>query len=201
MKDNINELIYRYFQKDEEALAELIAMLRPGVMNVYQKKMEYKKTEPVYREEFLSMADLLLVDCLEKYRYDHKVSFLTFYLRALHNRLIDAGRTAFRNDPLLTQGHIVYLDRRPGEDASVSMQDLIEDRSASSGRLITSKISLEMALEKIDLKPLQKQAVQMYLDGYSQREIARHCGCSIKSIRRLLEKFEAFSRQELTVDE
>lgn len=65
MKDNINELIYRYFQKDEEALAELIAMLRPGVMNVYQKKMEYKKTEPVYREEFLSMADLLLVDCLE----------------------------------------------------------------------------------------------------------------------------------------
>ena len=81
------------------------------------------------------------------------------------------------------------------------MQDLIEDRSASSGRLITSKISLEMALEKIDLKPLQKQAVRMYLDGYSQREIARHCGCSIKSIRRLLEKFEAFSRQELTVDE
>lgn len=44
-KENVNELIYNYYQKDEYALKEIIEFYRPMVIKILQENVIFKIIE------------------------------------------------------------------------------------------------------------------------------------------------------------
>ena len=82
-KENVNELIYNYYQKDEYALKEIIEFYRPMVIKILQEKCDFQDNRTAIYKDVLSRADYLLVKCLEHFRYGYNGSFTSFYRRSL----------------------------------------------------------------------------------------------------------------------
>ena len=90
---NINEWIYYYFIKDEDSLPFLIEYYRPAVTKLFYEKFSYTFKNYYTIDEYYSISDCTLIDCLSNYRFDYHNSFTKFYLHVLQNRMIDLFRT------------------------------------------------------------------------------------------------------------
>ncbi len=90
--ENINEWIYYYHNKDEEALPTLIEYFHPMVISLYNLMASSNEYVNIEKDEFDSIAHVTLVTCLENYRYFSSSPFYIYYYVCLKRKFIDALR-------------------------------------------------------------------------------------------------------------
>lgn len=197
---NTNELVYLYFQKDEEALELLIEMFRPFARQCINKVFPYKVLTTQELDELYAEADMVLVECLHSYRIDQSVSFPVFWRQAFRNRLVDLQRLELR-DQARGNGMVISLNQLIYEDGLTQLLDQFEDRKMNVHEQVLAKSDFAQMWEKLDeleWKPIEKRVIEWRLAGYNQREVADLCGRSTKYVRRIYMAFDDFAKLYLT---
>ncbi len=187
--DNINEYIYYFFMKDEEALQELIRLLRPMSVALIKERFSSYQMDHSLFQEYLIESDQLLIDCLYRCRVDLYGSFRSFYRRALKNRLIDLGR--FRSTHTLEIHYeIVQLDKMVREDIQHYVADIIEDPLSKTHQDVM--IAIEKQYIQNEMKRhfsgLENKVIQLRSMGYTVREISDLLHISIRKVRYIILK-------------
>lgn len=185
---NINEFIYLYFLKDEEAIQLIIDYYRPLVMKLIRSKQAFSSKNDGWLEDRLALADTVLLECLHSYRIDQKASFTTFYKQVLSNRLIDEGKYDVRHQ-IKYHYDILPLDQHIKEDEAIRYIDAIPDPKTRNNYSLELNEILD-AIENKDLfTEVEATALKLRMEGYTQGDIAKKIGKSSKAVRQIFDKF------------
>lgn len=196
MTDNINEVIYRYFVQDEDALPELLHYSRSIAVNEYKSWTGRNHVPRHELDEFISSADLILIECLQSYRTDQQTSFISYYKRALKNWLTDQARrkTGIRYE----EEKAISLDCRIGETGSTYLHEIVKDEKAAAPDSFLLRESVAELSQSPDLSDKEREIVEMLLQGYSKKEICEKTKKCYKTIRRTCARFERLLKRHLT---
>lgn len=88
MYQEINQLVDRALDKDQEAIIDLIQSLTPMILSRIRRIHPYTPS----REDLVQEAHVLLLDCLESYSRDKKVPFVHYYHMQLQYLLWDLAK-------------------------------------------------------------------------------------------------------------
>ncbi|MEY8544006.1 sigma-70 family RNA polymerase sigma factor [Dubosiella newyorkensis] len=188
-QENIYELIYLYFLKDDEAIARLIEYYRPLVYRLLKEKRSFSRTQDGWFEDRLALADTVLLDCLESYRPYQNIPFTVYYKSALQNKLIDEGKYEQRHS-LNYHFDVVSLDRKVKEDGVTQYVDLIADPQAEHAKNTLIKDWIDSLQEQKLFSAEDLEVIKLKAEGYKQSEISRMTGKSRKYIRKVLDQFK-----------
>lgn len=185
---NINEFIYLYFLKDEEAIQLIIDYYRPIVLKMIRSKQAFSSKNDGWMEDRLALADTVLLECLNSYRIDQKASFTTFYKQVLGNRLIDEGKYDVRHQ-IKYHYDILPLDQHVKEGETIRYIDAVPDPKTQNNYSLELNAILE-AIENEDLfTEVEAKVLKMRMEGYTQSDIAQEIGKSTKVVRQVFDKF------------
>ena len=188
---NINELIYLFFQNDEEALEEIIDYYRPMVRAIIATRIQSRQVDPLVIKEYLSLADTLLVDCLQRFRVDLHKDFTSLYRRSFQNRSLDLLEKNARKS-FSYYSTPVSMDQRISEDESVYLRDVIPSEKMDVQKIAFSNLQLEY-IEKVLEKKFTKEEAEIFhlkKAGYTNKVIAEMLHISAKKVRYVLSKIK-----------
>ncbi|MCF0106818.1 MAG: hypothetical protein HUJ53_08660 [Holdemanella sp.] len=187
MKFNIYEYIYYYFLMDEEALSILIAYFRPIVHNVINGTA-LENFEDVEEYEFLSLADVTLVNCIHSYRINQKAHFITYYKKAVQNQLYTFIRKLCHYSY-----PAVSMDAKISEHTRYQYVDILGYPSTLDTHAhVLLKMEVE-AYEKVvqrQLKSIDYDIFTLLKENYSNREIAKTLHISDSKVRYEIKKIQ-----------
>lgn len=189
MKDNIYELIYLYFLKDEEALHRLISIYRPATASIiYQKGLAHKASHYLVDDYFL-LADQVMTDCLVRLQPHRYQLFSAFYKQALRHRIIDYNRK-FRNSQIEYHYSTVHLDQYIHEDVQHYAYQQIEDPKMNIHQDVLDTIYYKELITQLPntFTSFEISIWKQRMMGYSTREIADERKISIRKVRYILGK-------------
>lgn len=196
---NLNEWIYYYFIKDEEALPVIIEFFRPVVKSVIQNKFSSQFALYCTQEDYFQMFDQLLVQSLESYRLDSKMGFCNYYCSVVRNRCVDIIRMISRTSSY-NLAYTVSLDMAINETHHTTYGEIISDSDdCSLHDYVVGSITCEQIFEKAqnELKPLDYEILKAKWQGDNCQEIAKQVHLSrqgvqyrIKKIRKWLLKID-----------
>lgn len=181
---NINELIYLYFCKDEEALQLLIKVFRPLVYNLIKKQYSYKIGIYDIKDDFIQIADQQLVLCLETYHPNSDISFAAYYKYCLINRFANTNKK-LKTDSLGNHSSTLSLDAKIKEDESNYYLELLEDQRENVHQKTLNKLEFNrlMALSSKMFSKEEQKILYYVMDDESMAEIARKMDLTPRQVR------------------
>lgn len=183
MQENINELIYLYHLKDEEALRLLIRHFRPMVTKIIQYHTLSQNVQD--RADFYANADISLVLCLDRYRQEVHPNFSTYYYTVIHNSTVDMLRslrrksTLYREDTTSLEGLAQSLQRPVGE--------LFESSDGDTHDRVMARLRLEQLFDRADDRT--RQILHWKARGCTVKETADQMGWEPRQVRYHLDKY------------
>lgn len=194
---NINEWIYYYFIKDEDSLPFLIEYYRPAVTKLFYEKFSYTFKNYYTIDEYYSISDCTLIDCLSNYRFDYHNSFTKFYLHVLQNRMIDLFRT-FSKKTFPYANLTVSLDSKIKEDSDEEYGNIISNPYACLVHdYVMGKIQKENIFEKAkkELNELDYTIFILKQQNVRVSQIAQNLSLSQAAIRYHIKKIKIWLNQ------
>lgn len=156
------------------------------------KNIVRAKTRPYYligadRDDLLQEGMIGLYKAVRDYE-EGSASFRTFAEMCVHRQIITAIKTATRQKHIPLNSYIsLYKDN---EDPERPLIDVLQVHAEDPAESFLGKerfADMERMLAKL-LTPLEKEALQMYLDNLPYAEIAQRLGRSTKSIDNALQR-------------
>lgn len=192
-KENVNELIYNYYQKDEYALEEIIKFYRPMVIKVLSERMctIFSKSETY--GDYLSRADCILVNCLEYFQYGYSGSFTTFYRCSLYNMISSLARSESRKKAISYK--MVPLYHYVKEDSKyLDWNDAISQNTISLHDEVMLNVEIEEKLTdaKKVFTELDMEILKLKQKGFSAVFIAEKLQMNVRSIRYRINKMKKY---------
>ena len=192
-KDNINELIYNYYQKDEYALKEIIDYYRPMVIRILSEKIGGITRDRMAFKDSLNQCDILLVNCLDRFRYGYFGSFTTFYRRSMQNFSLNLLRSKYHDaqdfykitpDYRYVKENYEYYD----------LNTAISDQSLSVHDEVMTNIYIKEKMKEIQdhFSKLDLDIIQMKQQGYSCVYIAEKLNMNVRSVRYRVNKIKKY---------
>lgn len=181
---NINELIYLYFCKDEEALELLIKVFRPLVYSLIKKQYQYKIGINDSKDDFIQIADQQLVLCLDSYHPNSDISFAAYYKFCLINRFANTNKK-LKTDSLGNHPNTLSLDAKIKEDESNYYLELLEDQRENVHQKTLNKLEYKrlMALSGKMFSKEEQTILAYVMDDVNMTEIARRMDLTPRQVR------------------
>lgn len=178
---NVNEQIYLYFCKDEDALVRLIEHYRPMVKGILRHRSLAAREA---QKDLLVQADKLLVDSLHNYRPDASTHFTTYYRTVIHHHTADHLRHELKNR---MQYHfdVVPLDEMARE-GRVTLQEAIPDQRQAVHELAVARATLHSIYAQCDRE--EQKVLDLRMKGCSYQEIGDAMGIGQRRVRYLLKR-------------
>lgn len=180
LKYNDYELLYMIRQKDETAFTILINKYENLAWMLIYKYIGTCKTG-LLADDYMQMARLKLLQAVDDYREDQESSFCHYFCRIFRNHLIDCYRRRMHDlQP-------ISLDFQIREDDAVyCLMDFIEKPQENFA--VSYEFAHRLKTQKAQLKPLEKQIVDLRALGYTYRQIADILNVNIKKVDNTLQK-------------
>lgn len=190
---NINEYIYLFFQKDEEAIQLLIDYFRPMLGAICTAKGIRDNTNIVSRADIFSEADALLIKCLYQYRPDMAMGFNTYYRHSVSNLITDLFRYWSRH-AIDYMNDTISLDSRISEAHDHYLGDFTEVLDYDVHHEVMIKLEWERCLSKAStlLSPIERTILDKKIAGWSSAEIAESYGVTMKKVQYTMRKVKKF---------
>lgn len=184
---NVNELIYLYFLKDEEALPLLIEYYRPMVLSLIRKNPSWYKAGRQAANDYIAEMDELMINCLERYRFSEDITFTTFYRQAIKNKLTDLHRFHSRRD-LGRMYEIHSLDEQLNEDTVTTYEEVTASPNEELHEKTMAKERLDYLLGKLkaSLDKEDYDILMLKLADHTNKEIAEIKNVSVKKVSKSL---------------
>ncbi|MDO4465765.1 MAG: hypothetical protein Q4C49_02015 [Bacillota bacterium] len=184
---NVNEFIYLYFLKDEDAFLNLYQYYYPLIVSTISRTMA-----DMYhmKDEMLEIAQQVLYECLEKCRVDRHWYFSSFYKRCLQNRLLDFYKYEIIRDYSLKY-ETIPLDSKVKEDSNTYRYELIPD-----SHVLHEHIMLKLETERLDslaryeFSYLELHVLSLKRLGMKNSEIAKELKIEATKVRSILAKLK-----------
>lgn len=192
-KENVNELIYNYYQKDEYALKEIIEFYRPMVIKILQEKCDFQDNRTAIYKDVLSRADYLLVKCLEHFRYGYNGSFTSFYRRSLYNMVVNVVRSYSRERTISYKMLPIYHYVK--EDSKyLDLNNAISQSNESVHEEVMLHLEVEEKLTdaKKVFTELDLKILELKQEGFSTAFIAEKLQMNVRSIRYRINKMKKY---------
>lgn len=192
-KENVNELIYNYYQKDEYALKEIIEFYRPMVIKVLQEKCDFGFDRTVIYKDALSRADCLLVNCLEHFRYGYSGSFTSFYRRSLYNMVVNVIRSYSREKTISYKMIPIYHYVK--EDSTyLDLNNVISqnDNSLHDEVLLNMEVEKKLADARNMFSKQDMEILKLKQEGFSTVFIAEKLQLNVRSVRYRINKMKKY---------
>lgn len=186
--ENINEWIYYYFIKDEEALPTLMEHFSVMVNNLYKAMVPNELMIAQEYGDYESIAYTTLIDCLHRYRFDSPSNFYTYYYMCLKRNFIDSFRVLKRLFP--SDIFTISFDMKIREDNNMYYHDLYSNNGITSDQYVIEKCETEYWLNRAnkELRPMDYEILKMKHDGYTVRDICLKYGVSKQFVYYRLKK-------------
>ena len=186
---NVNEWIYYYFSKNEQALPTLIEHFRPMAISISKKKLCVSYFEYYTMDDYFAMVDTVLVECLESYRYDFNLSFVRLYYRAINNRIIDMLRKFYRYY-YETYFCGLNFDSRIDEDDDFLIDKVYNSSHIPMDQFVLETIHVEYILDLAlnELSEIEYSILEYRYAGYSSQEISVKLNVSKQLVHYYLKK-------------
>jgi DNA-directed RNA polymerase specialized sigma subunit len=190
MKENINELIYLYRAGHEQVLEELIIQLRPMTVGILTECLGHYLQAPENREDEYLKADMLLVECLNRFRPHEAIGFKAYYRRSLRNQAVSTIRELGRKSP----ASILPLDACVKEsDGTQHYIDVIASSQDVHNQALNRILLGELLEEAPDfLTEIELKILYMRLAQYRVAEIKAHLQVTERKIRYTSQKVRAW---------
>ena len=174
----------------------LITALRAGDREAEERLYErYKDTVRIMsRQYYLAGADrddllqegmIGLYKAVRDYREDRNAGFSSFAEMCISRQLISAVKMASRkkHTPLNTYVSL-YVREENGEREGGNLLDVLELMEENPEDTVIQNESADAMRVKMEqaLSPLEKQVVEMFLEGMTYEQIAEAAGCTKKSV-------------------
>lgn len=186
--ENENELIYLYWLNDEEAFIRLKEYLKPITRGILFTFSEFSKMDANSRLDYELQADMVLAECLERYKPHVSSTFSSFYRTSLKNKLMDEIRRYVKKSE--NRYPCVPLDAMIDRSQGNTYVDHLSEASYSYEEDLYNKLEVQRILELLE-KKLTKEEMDIvkelaYADNYNQ--IREKFGISRKKVVRVIEK-------------
>lgn len=197
-KFNVNEWIYYFFNKDEDALKELIAYYRPLVVGILDKKVVNFRDDPIRYYDCLSRADTLLVECMYRFHLGVEGSFTTFYRQCFINETINIIKMNVRE--YRHQIRFVSLESQINENIHRYNSDVIPDNRCDVHDEVITKLMVEKAMQSAhgDLSEIDLEIMYLRRKGFSNKEIGRILNKSKSYVTYHINKMKKYFMNPLT---
>lgn len=184
---NINEYIYLYFIKDEEAYMALYNHFYPLIVSMMSRTMA-----DMYhmKEEMLEISYQVLYECLEKCRVDRYWYFTSYFKKCLFNRWMDFYNFEMRHDVSL-KNETLSLDTKIKEHSNTYHYDLITD-----GHIVHNQVMMKLERERLDalaqreFSYLELHILSLKRMGMKNTEIANLLHLEPAKVRSILAKMK-----------
>ena len=192
--ENVNEWIYYFFIKDEEAFDVLSQHYKPMMLSVCRQVCGNEYLEWQTIEDFFQLGDMILLECLLKYRFDLTTDFSLFFYVNLRNRAVDEGRYMIHStfSPYFSA---ISLDQKIREDNNMYYRDIVENINGINEEnfiLTKSEVEYYMSIAKKKLKSVDYGILSMYIQGYSMKDICTKYGISRQGTYYHLKKAQSY---------
>lgn len=173
---NVNEWIYYFFIKDEDALKELIAYYRPLVISILDKKVLNFRDDPNRFYDCLSRADTQLVECIYRYHLGFRGSFTAFYRQCFMNETINIIKKNVREYRL--QFNSISFEEKVSEELFRYNSEVIADQSCDVHEQVMIKLLFEELIQEIMVSFEEDDLKILYLKrkGFTNKEIGTILG-------------------------
>lgn len=188
--ENVNEWIYYYHIKDEEALPTLIEHFKPMVQSMIKSMYASNEFMKSMQEEYESLANETLVNCLESYRFNSSSPFYMYYYMCLKRNYIDELRY---NQHASFPANIstISLDMHIKENSNMYYLDVISDPfTLQEDKFVLSKCQRDHLLTcaKKEMSQMDYSILKLRHEGYSVTDIAQIYGVSKQFVYYRLKK-------------
>ncbi|MDE6476547.1 MAG: sigma-70 family RNA polymerase sigma factor [Erysipelotrichaceae bacterium] len=186
MYNNCNdyELLYYIHQKDDEGLHLLMKKYHRVILQFIRKYKAYYCYRYNDHTEIYQISLIILLEAIQCYRFDKKLSFYNFYLMKLKYAFIDRLRKE-------KFGNMLSLDYQVCETSDTYLVDTLEnqDPSLDADWLVRlEEISkIKQCFEK-QFSDIERKVFHLRYEGYSYREIAQDLHISTKKVDNILQK-------------
>lgn len=167
--ENLNEWIYLYHMKDEQALLALINYFRPMVYSIFSDHYAFLSGDEHLRSDAYNQADSLLVDCLDSYNENRSPSFVTFYRRCLYYRSINIMRSICHYYYDVDCQHLP-IDQKIKEDSMSSWHQLLADPNQNVDQRVMNDLIFDTILSMLKIK--DRKVLILRQCGFSAADIA-----------------------------
>ena len=182
--DNDYELLYYIHQRDDEGLNLLIKKYHTTIMQFIRKSKAYYFHRYTDYTEIYQIALIILLESVQCYRLDKKLSFYHFYLMKLKYALIDRMRKE-------KFGNMLSLDYQICEASGSYLMDTLEnqDPSLDADWLIRlDEVYKRKNRFEQNFSDIERKVFHLRYEGYSYREIAESLHISVKKVDNILQK-------------
>lgn len=186
---NINEWLYYYFCKREDALPVLINYFRPMIVQLMKDKYESFNRDDYTLDDNLSKADTLLVECIEKYHYGYNTSFITYYRQCFINVIYSTLRSKYREQKLYKYDMVYGL--KLGEESITYIADSYPSKLGVHDYVL-KKIDMEQKFDKlvVGLNDLELKILNLKRLGYNSVQISKMLGLKPKQVQYRINKMK-----------
>ena len=181
------ELVYMAREGDEEALEFLINKYK----NFVRAKARTYFLVGADREDIIQEGMIGIYKAIRDYRSDRLASFRAFAELCITRQIITAIKTATRQKHIPLNSY-VSLNKPVFDDESerTLMDVMVPGVTTDPEELLISQEEVADIEGKMDelLSPLEKEVVDLYLEGKSYVEIAEQLGRHVKSVDNALQR-------------
>lgn len=170
MYEEINDLVDRALDQEEEAIVQLTDSFRPMILSRIRRIHPYSQDT----EDLVASAHLILLECLKTYSRERKVPFVHFFHMKLQYFLWDEIKKVKKRE-------VCLLDS-PDEDGQAPVDDLTSDFCLEE--FILEKEGSKELQDHLDSLPKREaQVLQLfYFHDLGLSEIAGFLGLSYQTI-------------------
>ena len=183
---NVYELLYMARQKDETALQLLIEQFQPIFYKTYYQLKpfwSFLDFDECYQAYLIGLNNALYY-----YREDKFTKFGNFvYLCTTREIKAVIRRESAKKDSVFFSA--TSLDKKLNDSDDIYMIDTISDYSSDPLRIIKANALEKEAFRLLD-KKVDKEILQMRLQGYSYKQISNKIGCTNKTVDNSLQRIK-----------
>lgn len=186
--ENDYELLYLIYQMDDVSLEALLYKYRTlgqAQLHFYFSPAEISE----YGEDYMAEVLMIIYKAIYAYRPDRQASFKTFYYHLFYHHVINYRRhfQTYRGRCEKTR---LSLDRVIHDSDSALIEILANRDRSLEGISVLVREEQKERLKKFfyQLKPIERQAVWLYHQGYRYQEIMDRLGLEYRQIEYILTK-------------
>ena len=186
--ENDYELLYMIYQMDEDSLHTLLYKYRSlgqAQLHFYFGSAEIKE----YGEDYMAEMMVMIYRAIYAYRQDRQASFSTFYHRLFHNHVINYRRHFYTYRGRCDRMRL-SLDATVHDSDTAMVHFLINRDMSLEGVSILIREQQKEKLKKLfhQLKPIERQVIWMYHEGYRYQEIMEQLHMDYRQVEYILTK-------------
>lgn len=186
--ENDYELLYLIYQMDDVSLQTLLYKYRSlgqAQLHFYFSTVEIRE----YGEDYMAEILMVIYRAIYAYRQDRQASFSTFYHRLFHHHVINYRRR-FQTYRGRCERSRLSLDATVSDSDTTMIEFLVNRDLSLEGIAILVREQQKERLKKLfhQLKPLERQVVWLYHEGYRYQEIMERLCLDYRQVEYILAK-------------